>query len=87
MVRFYIAALVAASIFGASAKPLSSRDDPLTSRIEQQNVISLQGVFNNLGPNGTKAPGAFAGAFIASPSKEDPDCTSHQVSTSSVTEH
>ncbi|KAF2757603.1 putative glucan 1,4-alpha-glucosidase [Pseudovirgaria hyperparasitica] len=45
----------------------------LDSYIESQLQRSLQGVFDNIGPDGAKAPGAHAGIVIASPSTLDPD--------------
>ncbi|KAH8594506.1 1, 4-alpha-D-glucan glucohydrolase [Bisporella sp. PMI_857] len=58
---------------GTGAAPtegIGKRD--LNSFIESQRKISLQGVLNNIGPDGVKAPGAGAGYVIASPSRVDP---------------
>ncbi|KAK3353146.1 family 15 glycosyl hydrolase [Lasiosphaeria hispida] len=46
---------------------------PLGEFILQEREIALQGVLDNIGPSGTKVPGAAAGIVIASPSKENPD--------------
>ncbi|KAI0193802.1 carbohydrate-binding module family 20 protein [Astrocystis sublimbata] len=46
----------------------------LDAFVEKQRAISLQGVLNNIGPEGSRAPGAGAGVIIASPSKENPNC-------------
>lgn len=73
ILRPFIAALAAASLSKIVAKPIHSRDD-FTSKIEQQNKVSLQGVLDNIGPSGSKAPGASAGVIIASPQTEDPNC-------------
>lgn len=69
----FTAALTAASIYGASAAPHRRQDD-LASRIDAETTIALQGVENNIGPDGSQAPGAFAGVVIASPSTENPNC-------------
>ncbi len=42
--------------------------------IARENKIALQGIFNNIGPNGTLVPGAPAGMVEASPSTYKPDC-------------
>ena len=47
----------------------------LDSYISSESSIALQGVLNNIGPNGTKVPGAALGLVIAGPSKNNPDCT------------
>ncbi|KAK0630639.1 Six-hairpin glycosidase-like protein [Bombardia bombarda] len=41
--------------------------------IATEREIALKGVLANIGPNGTKVPGAAAGIVIASPSKTDPN--------------
>jgi glucoamylase len=46
----------------------------LNSFVVSERAISLQGALNNIGPNGTKVPGAGAGYVVASPSKVDPNC-------------
>lgn len=47
---------------------------PLTSFIASEIPLSLKGILDNIGPNGTKVPGAASGLVIASPSKADPNC-------------
>lgn len=42
--------------------------------IATETPIALQGVLNNLGPDGFKAPGAAAGILVASPSTSNPNC-------------
>ncbi|KAH7355360.1 1, 4-alpha-D-glucan glucohydrolase [Rhexocercosporidium sp. MPI-PUGE-AT-0058] len=55
----------------AAASPvLESRD--LNSFIASERAISLQGVKDNIGPDGKKVPGAGAGFVVASPSRVDP---------------
>lgn len=46
----------------------------LEKYIKTERVIALQGVLDNIGPNGVKVPGAGRGIVIASPSKANPDC-------------
>ncbi|KAK0119451.1 hypothetical protein ONS95_010900 [Cadophora gregata] len=58
------------SISSASPTHLSPRD--LNSFIESERAISLQGVKDNIGPDGAKVPGAGAGFVVASPSRVDP---------------
>ncbi|KFY26544.1 hypothetical protein V493_04022 [Pseudogymnoascus sp. VKM F-4281 (FW-2241)] len=41
--------------------------------VRAEKKIALQGVLNNIGPDGAKVPGAGAGFVVASPSKVDPD--------------
>lgn len=48
---------------------------PLESFIASETLISLEGILDNIGPNGTQVEGAASGLVIASPSKADPDCT------------
>ena len=70
-----IAALAASPLHGAQAR-LRLRQDDLSTAIEAENAIAFQGVLNNIGPDGSQAPGASVGVIIASPSTEDPDCAS-----------
>ena len=57
--------------FAAPAN-LSPRD--LNSFIAAERALALKGVLANIGPDGSKAPGAAAGYVVASPSKIDPPC-------------
>ncbi|CAK7266786.1 hypothetical protein SEPCBS57363_002269 [Sporothrix epigloea] len=41
--------------------------------VTQEQAIALQGVFNNIGANGSLAPGAASGLVIASPSTANPN--------------
>jgi hypothetical protein len=43
--------------------------------IATESPIALQGILNNLGPDGSKAAGADAGVLVASPFKFKPNCT------------
>ncbi|PVH72898.1 carbohydrate-binding module family 20 protein [Cadophora sp. DSE1049] len=58
------------SLTSASPALLQQRD--LNSFIETERAISLQGVKDNIGPDGAKVPGAGAGFVVASPSRVDP---------------
>jgi hypothetical protein len=71
--RAFVAALAATSVHGAAAR-LSINQDNLPAAIEKENTIALKGVLNNIGPDGSQAPGALAGIIVASPSTENPDC-------------
>lgn len=46
----------------------------LDSYIAKESVRSYQGIIDNLGNKGVKAPGTAAGLFIASPNTANPDC-------------
>ncbi|EIW74710.1 glycoside hydrolase family 15 protein [Coniophora puteana RWD-64-598 SS2] len=45
----------------------------VSSYISSEGPIALTGVLNNIGPNGSKAPGADAGVVVASPSTSNPN--------------
>ena len=60
------------SLTSASPAHLQTRD--LNSFINTERAISLQGVKDNIGPDGAKVPGAGAGFVVASPSRVDPPC-------------
>ena len=46
--------------------------------------IALQGILNNIGPAGALVPGAAPGLVIASPTQNNPDCTYHHSTMSSL---
>ena len=46
----------------------------LESFIASESPIALQGVLDNIGDTGSKAPGARPGITIASPSTSNPNC-------------
>lgn len=73
MVVFGLAAIAAISVVGVHAKSFANNRDDFITRIDKQYAISVQGVRDNIGPNGAKAPGVPAGVMIASPSTQDPD--------------
>jgi len=58
----------------AFAAPSELRSRDLNSFVASERAIALQGALNNIGPDGSKVPGAGAGFVVASPSKTDPDC-------------
>lgn len=76
--RTVLAALVATAV----ASPHYPRQDggspSQPDRLEEQYNISIQGVLDNIGGSGSKAPGADDGVIIASPSTEEPNCTCNQ---------
>lgn len=45
----------------------------LTSWLELERPIALQGILDNIGPSGSKVAGAKSGIVVASPSMADPD--------------
>lgn len=51
-----------------------SNPSQLDKFVSAEKKIALQGVLNNIGPDGALVPGAGAGFIVASPSKVDPDC-------------
>lgn len=58
----------------AIAAPSDFKAHNLDTFVATEKAIALQGVLNNIGPKGSKVPGAGAGFVVASPSKSDPDC-------------
>lgn len=52
----------------------SHADDALAGFIASETPIALQGILDNIGPDGKKVAGAGSGLVIASPSKVQPDC-------------
>lgn len=46
----------------------------LSSFIELESSVALQGVLQNIGPNGADVAGAASGVVVASPSKTNPNC-------------
>ncbi|KKY26428.1 putative glucanalpha [Phaeomoniella chlamydospora] len=59
------------SAWAASAAVFFPHD--LTTYIASEESIALQGVLDNLGPDGELAPGAAAGVLVASPSTDNPN--------------
>ena len=48
--------------------PLTRKRDDLDSFITAEKSTALQGILDNIGPNGTLSQGATAGLVVASPS-------------------
>lgn len=48
----------------------------LTSWLASESTHALQGILANIGSDGVDVAGASSGIVVASPSKENPDCTS-----------
>lgn len=67
-----LALLVPAAV--SSAIHPYRRQSGLGGFIQSQSSISLQGILNNIGSNGSAVPGASEGVVVASPSKSNPDC-------------
>ncbi|KAI1157404.1 carbohydrate-binding module family 20 protein [Nemania serpens] len=65
-----LSVLAACGIANASSLP---RPNDLETFVQKERAISLQGVLNNIGPHGSRAPGAGAGVIIASPSTVNPN--------------
>lgn len=59
----------------------------LDNFIASERPRALEGVLENIGAGGSKVSGAGPGVVVASPSKEDPNCTSLNCSLSSPTTH
>lgn len=66
------ASLIVASTLVAG-RP-STRQVDIDAFIQTETPIALQGILNNIGPDGSLVQGASAGIVVASPSNVDPDC-------------
>ncbi len=64
--------LLCARALAAPSIGLQTRD--LNAFVTSEKAAALQGALNNIGPNGSKVPGAGAGFVVASPSKANPNC-------------
>lgn len=73
LLKSSISLLAATGAVAFPRYPMYKRAD-VDSFISSQTPISLQGVLNNIGDNGTLVSGASSGVVVASPSKDDPDC-------------
>ena len=58
----------------AFASPTSKSSD-LNTFLLEEGLRSIQGIADNLGPKGIKAPGTAAGLLVASPNTANPNCT------------
>ncbi|KAH8200048.1 hypothetical protein TruAng_005770 [Truncatella angustata] len=69
-----VATSVAALSTVAVGRPRVRQDTgSVDAFVQTEQPIALQGVLNNIGPDGSKVEGASAGIVVASPSKSDPD--------------
>ncbi|RAL64344.1 hypothetical protein DID88_001820 [Monilinia fructigena] len=70
-------ATVGGLLFSARGSPQPKFNARATGTIDNylasQSPLSLDGILNNIGPDGSKAPGASAGIVVASPSTVDPN--------------
>ncbi|KAK6206338.1 hypothetical protein LQW54_007790 [Pestalotiopsis sp. IQ-011] len=66
-------ATAALSGLGSATTTKLGRRDGLDAYVTAERSIALQGVLNNIGPNGSLATGAAAGYVVASPSQANPD--------------
>lgn len=66
-------ALLAPGALSSALHP-TRRQSSLSSYIQSESSIALQGVLDNIGANGSKVTGASSGIVVASPSKVNPDC-------------
>lgn len=71
-----LALLVPAAVSSALHPYRRQSAGGLDGYIQSESSISLQGILNNIGTNGSAVPGASAGVVVASPSKTNPDCQS-----------
>ncbi|ETS75535.1 Glucoamylase P [Pestalotiopsis fici W106-1] len=68
-----IATTVAAFTAVTVARPSIRQTSTVDAFIDTERPIALQGILNNIGPDGAKVEGASAGIVVASPSTVDPD--------------
>lgn len=68
--------LLASALSSAFSNPIQQRQASSTLDVWLgiESPIALQGVLNDIGADGSRAPGANSGVVIASPSTENPDC-------------
>lgn len=70
--RFLAIAVASLAGVAQSSVPLFGRD--LKTYVANQTARSLQGIFDNIGPDGAKAARTSSGIVVASPSIVNPDC-------------
>lgn len=78
MVSLTTSQLLAATLGGLAAAhpwPLKRANSSLDNWLSTEASYSLSGVLNNIGADGSKVQGASSGIVVASPSKNDPDCS------------
>lgn len=69
-----IATTVAAFTAVTVARPSIRQTSSIDAFIDIERPIALQGILDNIGPDGAKVAGASAGIVVASPSTVNPDC-------------
>ena len=67
--------ILAGAVVASPRFPIFRRQADVDAFIEKQTPIAKQGVLDNIGADGERVEGAAAGIVVASPSKENPDCT------------
>lgn len=65
---------VAGVLVGGQLAAANPTAGSLNSFIMMEGLRSYQGIMDNLGNKGVKAPGTAAGLFVASPNTANPDC-------------
>lgn len=66
--------VLATSFTTILSSPLQARQSSLDTWLSSEATKARQGVLDNIGASGVKAPGAKAGVVVASPSKDSPPC-------------
>ncbi|BDD58087.1 hypothetical protein MAP00_003394 [Monascus purpureus] len=61
------------AVAAATSAESSAASDSLDSWLARETPYALDGILNNIGPDGAKAVGAVSGVVVASPSKSNPD--------------
>lgn len=74
--KFFIVAATLKAVVSSPVEQKRQSSGSLDSWVASESPIALQGVLNNIGSDGSKAPGAKAGIVVASPSKTSPPCNS-----------
>lgn len=68
------------AVAAATSAESSAASDSLDSWLARETPYALDGILNNIGPDGAKAVGAVSGVVVASPSKSNPDCEYSRIS-------
>ncbi|KAI9839170.1 MAG: hypothetical protein M1819_003163 [Sarea resinae] len=70
---FLVVTFCCHAVHASKSHEFLHRRATVDSFIATESPIALQGVLNNIGPNGAKVPGAAAGIVVASPSTSNPN--------------
>lgn len=78
MFSLLVSSLLASTAVIAAPSSHDKRGEDLTTWMEAQHPVAIDGIFNNVGESGwpksrENAKGAAAGVFVASPSKVNPN--------------